>query len=333
MTATAAPAGSMRKLSIDQMLRLMQLEVDKAQSHSYPISCMLVGLDGYESEMEEPLRMRIMPGVFHCLKKVTFERGVQGMGFWTEKVVLAVFPHVGPEKIAEVGDALVEKVRVLKLAGLDRAFTISGGVAHNQHAGPMSFEVLIREAETGFSMASQGGGDRVVQWLEVESELDRLREELEAQIAEVDKRGEQFSKEQDELAEKRSKEFTARIQQLFAGEQATESVVRLEKEMIALALRQIEEWRESTLAQELSESKRLVDNLERRVRKLSDLLSVTESELKRVASMKNVDTGIASIYRSVQGIGDDDSNADVKRELMKSIFEANLALQGRQASE
>jgi hypothetical protein len=103
--------------------------------------------------------------------------------------------------------------------------------------------------------------------------------------------------------------------------------------MIGLALTQIEEWRDGTLARELTESKKLVDNLERRVRKLSDLLNVTETELKRVAAMKNVDTGIASIYSSVQGIGGDDANAEVKKELMKSIFEANLALLGRDASE
>ncbi|MEM7308058.1 MAG: hypothetical protein AAF682_15370 [Planctomycetota bacterium] len=334
MTATAATAGSMRKLSVDQMLRLMQLEVDKAQSHNYPISCMLAGLDGFDSEEDEPSRMKIMPGVFHTLKRVTFERGVQGMGFWTEKVVLAVFPHVGPEKIAEVGQALVEKSRELKIKGLEElSFTVSGGVAHNQHAGPMSFEVLIHEAETGFSMAEKSGGDRFVQWMEVESELDRLREELEDQIREVSRRGEEFAQEQDELAEQRSREFTEKIHDLFSKEEASEATVRIEKEMIALALSTIEDWRDGTLAQELAESRRLVDNLERRVVKLSDLLDVTESELKRVASMKNVDTGIASIYRSVQGIGSDDENADVKRELMKSIFEANLALQGRQASE
>jgi hypothetical protein len=35
----------------------------------------------------------------------------------------------------------------------------------------------------------------------------------------------------------------------------------------------------------------------------------------------------------VQGIGGDDANAEAKREMMKCIFEANLALLGRNASE
>ncbi len=333
MTATAAATG-MRKLSIDQMLRLMQLEVDKALAHAYPISCMLMGLDGFDAAEDEALKKRIMPAVFHALKKVTFDKSVQGLGFWSEKVVLAVFPHVKPALVAEIGDELVKALSGVEVPGVpDRKITLSGGVAHNQHPGPMSFEILIREAETGFSMARQSGGNRSVQWLEVETELDRLREELEEQMREVERRGELFAEEQDELAEKRSKEFVARIKDVFGREEQLGPVIRLEKEMIALALRQVEEWRDGTLARELTESKRQVDNLERRVRKLSELLNVTEGELKRVAAMKNVDTGISSIYRTVQGIGDDDSNAEVKRELMKSIFEANLALLGRDASE
>src|SRR5690606_27045104 len=88
MTAPAAATG-MRKLSIDQMLRLMQLEVDKAQAHGYPISCMLMSLDGHDAPEDEPFRKRVMPAVFHLLKRVTFARSVKGLGFWSEKVVLA----------------------------------------------------------------------------------------------------------------------------------------------------------------------------------------------------------------------------------------------------
>jgi len=332
---TTAAAARSNKLSIDQMLRLMQLEVDKAQAHGYPISCLLIGLDGYESAEDEPVKKKVMPAVFHLLKRVTFDRGVQGLGFWSEKVVLAVFPHTPPATVAQVGEDLIASVRGVAIPGLEqgKTITLSGGVAHNQHAGPMSFEVLIREAESGYSMARQSGGDRFVQWLEVETELDRLREELEEQMREVEARGEHFAQEQDELAEKRSKAFVKRIKDTFARETASEATVRLEKEMVALALSQIEEWRDGTLARELTESKKQADNLERRVRKLTDLLDVTEAELKRVAAMKAVDTGIASIYSSVQGIGGDDENAEVKKELMKSIFEANLALLGRDASE
>ena len=336
MTETSAPAGTSRKLSIAQMLRLMQHEMDKAQRHEYTLSCILVGLDQFSEPEEEKHRKTLMPGAFKVLKKITFARKVQGLGFWTEQVVLGIFPHVSPEEIADLGDALVEEARTLTVPAADggtTSITLSVGVAHNQHSGPMSFEILLREAETGLSMAQQGGGDRCVQWLEVETELDRLREELEEQIRDVDKRHEDFAREQDALAEQRSKAFVAKIREVFTQEEPTAPIVRIEKAMIDLAMSEVAEWRQSNLAQQLTDSNRQIENLERRVRKLSDLLDVTEGELRRVASMKNIDTGIASIYSTVQGLSMEDPNAELKKELMKNIFEANLALLGRQGSD
>ena len=332
---TSAPPGKSRKLSIAQMLHLMQHEMDKAQRHEYTLSCILVGLDEFNEPEDEPFRKTLMPGVFKVLKKITFGSNIQGLGFWTEKVVVGVFPHVSPEEIADLGSALVEEARTLTAPTADGGttpITLSVGVAHNQHSGPMSFEILLREAETGLSMAQQGGGDRCVQWLEVESELDRLREELEEQIRQVDKRHEEFARDQDALAEQRGKAFVTRIQAVFAQEEQSASSVRLEKAMIELATNEVAEWRQSNLAQQLTDSNRQIENLERRVRKLTELLDVTESELRRVASMKNIDTGIASIFRTVQGLSLEDPNAELKQELMKDIFEANLALLGRQDS-
>ena len=332
--STTATSPKARKLSVDQMLRLMQLEMDKAQAHNYSLSGILVQLDGFD-DADEKDRLAAMPEVFRVLKHVTFERKVQGLGFWTEKLVLAVFPHVSPTEIAELGKALVEKGRAIALKGAlaDRDVTISAGVAHNQHSGPMSFEILIREAETGLSMAQRGGGDRCIQWLDVESELDRLRDDLDEQMAEVDRQYQVFAQQQDALAEKRSRELVDSIKDIFGREQATEATVRIEKEMIALAISAVDGWRDSSLAQELTASQRQIDNLERRVRKLTDILDVTESELRRVAAMKQIDTGLSSIYRTVQGLSFDDPNAGMKKELMKSIFEANLALQGADDSE
>jgi hypothetical protein len=72
---------------------------------------------------------------------------------------------------------------------------------------------------------------------------------------------------------------------------------------------------------------REVDILRRRVEKLSGTLDVTERRLKEVAAMKNIDDGISSIYREVQGIRSADRQVARKRELMAEIFEANRRLQ------
>ena len=48
-----------------------------------------------------------------------------------------------------------------------------------------------------------------------------------------------------------------------------------------------------------------------------------------VSAIKNLDTGISSRYREVQGLDVHDVEFEAKNELMASIFEANLRLQGK----
>ncbi len=66
---------------------------------------------------------------------------------------------------------------------------------------------------------------------------------------------------------------------------------------------------------------------QRRIAKLTNSLEKTESALARLAQLKNVDGGIASIYRTVQGLEADVEGFAVKRAMLVEIFEANLVLQ------
>ena len=70
-----------------------------------------------------------------------------------------------------------------------------------------------------------------------------------------------------------------------------------------------------------------VQRLERRIKKLVESVEENERALER-ASVEDVDPGVASVYRSVQGLaGAQDSPR--KSELMASLFQANLELRGR----
>lgn len=75
-----------------------------------------------------------------------------------------------------------------------------------------------------------------------------------------------------------------------------------------------------------TEAQRKIDMLERRVAKLTHLLEITEANLRRIAAAKNIDLGIASIYRGVQGLPLEEEALAFKRNLMKEIFQANLEL-------
>ena len=83
------------------------------------------------------------------------------------------------------------------------------------------------------------------------------------------------------------------------------------------------------VAAQMSEHKSQMDVLERRIAKLTSLLGVTESELRRVLAMKNIDAGVASLYQTVQGLVDGDPQAENKKALMGEIFQQNLAFQKR----
>ena len=71
---------------------------------------------------------------------------------------------------------------------------------------------------------------------------------------------------------------------------------------------------------------REVDTLRRRLRKLTSSLEETERELARVQALEPVEEGVASQFRTVQGLSSKDAQFELKRELMSKILEANLAL-------
>lgn len=324
-----------QRLSTAQMLHLMRLEMERALRHGYPIAAAVVGLDGFDEEHHRPWRRAIMPAAFQELKAVTFKNDVRGLGVWTERFLLAIFPHVTPERLTELAEELRHRVAALRVTGVPESETIvlSAGIAHNLHPGPKSFETLIEEAETGMGLAQSGGGNKVVQAREVERELDKLREEVDSQIQEIQEFQSKLFADVDSKEDLWGRELVSKVIELFRREpEKTEGVLRVEKEVIALLKAELAAWRESSTATRMIESQRTIGQLERRVAKLTESLGLTEAELKRVAALKNIDLGISSIYRNVQGLSGSDAGAEQKKEMLKNIFESNMSLRAQLAS-
>lgn len=328
------PEKPKQRLSTPQMLHLMRLEMERALRHEYAISCLVIGLDGFNGDGDLALRKLIMPGVFHQLKAVTFHNDVRGLGIWTERYLLAVFPHVTPEKITSLAAEILARAAHVELPEVCEAdeITLSVGISHNLHPGPMSFEILVEEAEAGMGLAQSAGGDRYIQAKDVETEVDRLKDELATQLEELEENQDSYFGDLDGFEQNWGKNLLEQTIQLFEREpDQSAGVIRLQKEVIALIKGEIEAWRQQSGVTSMVESQRQIAKLERRVRKLSDSLGVTEEELQRVAAMKSIDLGVSSIYRTVQGLASEDAQAEAKGEMLKNIFEANLALQ-REAS-
>ena len=333
--ASAPSASPKQRLSTAQMLHLMRLEMDRALRHGYPISALVVGLDGFDEEHHLPWRRALMPAIFRELKTVTFQNDVRGLGVWTERFQLAIFPHVTPDRLLKLTEDLLARARDLGVPGVpaDARFTLSAGIAHNLHPGPMSFDTLVEEAEAGMGIAQSGGGNRVVQAREVERELDKLREEVDNQILEIQEFQSKLFADVESKEELWGNQLLTSVIELFKREpEKSEGVLRVEKEVIALLKSELAAWRETSTASRMIEHQKTIDNLERRVAKLTESLGLTEAELKRVAQMKNIDLGIASIYRNIQGLSAEEAGAEQKKEMLKNVFEANLALRAQLAS-
>jgi len=107
----------------------------------------------------------------------------------------------------------------------------------------------------------------------------------------------------------------------------TPAAMQAERELAEQAAVLLEEMRRRAAAFQIRQRDDHVDRLERRVAKLVRSLEETEEALKRIAAMKNIDPGIASLYRAVQGLSPDETNRALKKEMMEMIFRANVELQ------
>jgi hypothetical protein len=114
---------------------------------------------------------------------------------------------------------------------------------------------------------------------------------------------------------------------LFAGLAPSRELEQLEREVLALAAHELLEERSRAVA----EHQRQIGLLERRIEKLTVAMGITEQQLETAMQQRTMDAGVASIYRTVQGLPANDSNREQKKAMMASIFEQNLALRRRSA--
>lgn len=72
-----------------------------------------------------------------------------------------------------------------------------------------------------------------------------------------------------------------------------------------------------------------IEHLERRISKLVQSLEHAEQAIANISKMKDVDVGVASIYRVVQGLQTLDDAGEAKAKMMESLFQANAKLQNK----
>ena len=157
-----------------------------------------------------------------------------------------------------------------------------------------------------------------------------LREELARIRAEIASRSEHRARLRAEVEREENELVAAALRAAFAElERRPPEVRRLEREVIDRAQEALDAARASALIAGRAEADERVQELERRVAKLVAALEASERALARASVLQQLETGLESIYRTVQGLPDDDPEAEAKRDLMRAIFERNLELHRR----
>lgn len=336
----------------EEIRRLMRVEFERSQRYEYPIVCMLIEVDrlerlhdlyGVESKEE------ILNSVIELLRSMT--RSSDFLGCLREDRLMVTFPHTSRDVAGKLADRLLKGAHKLRFDSDGRTLrtTLSIGISYCDDGERISFDQFQQAAEDAVVFAANGGGDRFVERSRVlKSEIQELREEIEARtiaLREELAAAARLAPPMPSLAHGRSPlqevelgglpetDLGQKLRQLFEhlGPQTPDTVL-LQRSVIELVLQNIQLVRAEASEDEVAERNRQIDTLERRVRKLASMLEMTEAELRRVAALKDVDPGISSIYRSVQGLSGAERDFELRRALMKEIFKANLELKDRRES-
>jgi hypothetical protein len=241
------------------------------------------------------------------------------LGVLVDDRLLVMIPHAARPGADALAKRLLEGARKLSFDSDGRSvrISLSIGGAHNQTVKPIQrlfYETLLSVSESGLDVALQGGGDRYVHtdlydWFQRKAERELPR----GAHSPTPTPGALFGSDP---SSPQHQEFVEGMRIFASLGAARAQGPTADAPALVPALSDERE----------REFRRQIDNLERRVSKLNAMLAKTEEDLSHMALMKSTDPGVASIFRSVQGVSAEDEAKALKKELMLKIFEANMEL-------
>lgn len=301
----------------DEIRRLMWAECSRAHRYRYPLSFMAIGIDRLE-QLGDLYGIESRANIVNELTALVRSSMREGdlMGWVADNLLVAALPHTPREAGPEVAARLLERSRrlVFEEGYSTVQITISVGLTFCPADAALDLDALIEEARSARDRVTAAGGNRFAVYVppprpEPPPRATPERVDVTADLEHITKALESV--------------LHQRVLELFdsMGEKLPDFGGR-EREVLELAVRNLERER----AKRESEHQNQVELLQRRLTKLAESLEVTEDELRRVMAMKSIDPGVASIYRTVQGLNLEESDTERKHEMMVKIFEANVEL-------
>lgn len=237
-------------------------------------------------------------------------------------------------------DQLVKKgVKEVKVVGLDHIVSLIEEAVHRSLRNRMvgmdraqlageTREEFIRLLESHQTL-QKSHDEAVRKTQEAEEELDQLRRQLSDQKHQLREKLAHAEEDMRAKYEGENEEILERVNELFleTSDDPGAEVGDLRNRVLELVMHLVGEERKTAVAARQAAHDREVEVLERRIGKLKGNLEATERSLAGLSNGQQVDPGISSIYREVQGLDNGDVQFERKRTLMADIFRANIALQ------
>src|SRR5688572_29878757 len=260
--------------------RLMRIEFERAQRYKYPLACFLIAVDRLERLHDLygiDTKETILRALSELLRSET--RASDLLGVLVDDRLLVMIPHAPRAGADSLAKRLLEGARKLKFDSDGRSVrvTLSIGGAHNQTHKPtqkLFYETLLSVAESGLDVAGQGGGDRYVHtelydWFQRKAE----RELPKGAMAATPPPGALFGQDP-----------SSPLHQAYAEGMRIFASLGLGGAGGASAPAAPLPEPEPGLSDERElEYRRQIENLERRINKLNQMLSKTEEDLVRMA--------------------------------------------------
>lgn len=312
-----------------EIARLMESEYRRALRYGYPLALLLADIDRLEALHDlygVDSEQRIVRAVAALLRSST--RASDVLGVLHEQRLLVLLPHTPRAGAAALAKRLLSGCRALEFHGDGRVLraSLSIGTVLRDDEGDLA--ALRARGEHALKEAQTQGGDRCVEFERLpRRELPRAPLEPSTVPAAVPARVRAPAALPPalpgvhELAGSTLEEKVRTLLELAGG---GAGLGPLENEVLTVLQRALSEFRapRATRAQVLAE----MHTLEERVRQLKRMLDASEEELARMVQEKSVDPGLASLYRSVQGLDPATTNYKQKKELLAVIYRANVEL-------
>lgn len=291
----------------DEIRVLMAAEFDRSVRFDTPLAILRIAVDrlGYLHDLYgEESKREILTAVNALLRSKTRASDLLGFPFGDQ--IIAAVPHIDVKAAEALAERLISGARGLTFDADGRTLriTTSIGIAHSSTGYP-EFESMMEGANEVLEEVLAKSGDRAR--LHAPAPAPPQPQPAAPQI-DLD-----ISGSDNILGE------TLRL--ALSGQIPTSQA----QSLLSAVMGDLEDRFASKDADDRTEL------LERRVAKLGTMLEETEGRLRALLASGSGDDGVASKFKSVQGLDAGADQVEQKRDLLKAIFDANLRMRELQA--